>query len=108
MRLRGTTIGLLVASASLCAGGVAPGPVYAQALTSIPEIQVRSNVAVPMRDGVRLAADIYLPDQPGPFPVLLTRTPYNKNRGTRAARLYAEQGYAVAQRLAREWQEAHQ
>lgn len=95
MRLRITTIGSLAAFVGLCAGGVAPSPVYAQALTSIPEIQVQSNVAVPMRDGVHLAADIYLPNQPGPFPVLLTRTPYNKNRGAREARLYAEQGYAV-------------
>jgi len=95
MRLRITTIGSLAAFVSLCAGGVTPSPVYAQALTSIPEIQVQSNVAVPMRDGVHLAADIYLPNQPGPFPVLLTRTPYNKNRGAREARLYAEQGYAV-------------
>ena len=95
MRLRITTIGSLAAFVSLCAGGVTPSPVYAQALTSIPEIQVQSNVAVPMRDGVHLAADIYLPNQPGPFPVLLTRTPYNKNRGAREAQLYAEQGYAV-------------
>ncbi len=32
----------------------------------------------PARDGVLLAADVYLPDGPGPFPVVLTRTPYNR------------------------------
>ena len=67
MRLRITTIGSLAAFVGLCAGGGAPSPVYAQALTSIPEIQVQSNVAVPMRDGVHLAADIYLPNQPTPI-----------------------------------------
>ncbi len=34
---------------------------------------------VPMRDGVKLATDVYLPKGEGPWPVLLTRTPYNKN-----------------------------
>ena len=33
---------------------------------------------VPMRDGVLLSADIYLPFSEGPFPTLLLRTPYNK------------------------------
>lgn len=36
------------------------------------------NTCVPMRDGVRLATDILLPDGPGPSPVVLTRTPYGK------------------------------
>lgn len=31
-----------------------------------------------MRDGVRLATDIYLPDGPGPWPVIIERTPYNR------------------------------
>ncbi|OJV33189.1 CocE/NonD family hydrolase [Sphingomonas sp. 67-36] len=64
---------------------------------------------VPMRDGVHLATDIYLPAGPGPFPVLLERTPYDK-RGTnhgdltaadlvprpkpQIARWFAEAGYA--------------
>ena len=37
------------------------------------------NVPVPMRDGTVLRADVYRPDAPGPFPVLLCRTPYNKS-----------------------------
>lgn len=36
---------------------------------------------VPMRDGVRLATDVYLPkDQDGPFPVVFIKTPYNFNQ----------------------------
>lgn len=42
---------------------------------------IRHNVAVPMRDGVSLRADVYWPDAEGPFPVLMTRTPYNKDGG---------------------------
>src|SRR6266498_2891460 len=33
---------------------------------------------VPMRDGVRLATDVYLPAGTGPWPVALVRTPYDK------------------------------
>lgn len=35
-------------------------------------------VDIPMRDGVKLKADVYLPDGDGPFPVVLNRTPYNR------------------------------
>ena len=34
---------------------------------------------VPVRDAVRLATDVYLPDGAGPFPVVLERTPYGRN-----------------------------
>src|SRR5204863_140701 len=50
---------------------------------------ILSDQMVAMRDGVRLATDIYLPDGPGPFPVLLERTPYDKtgtNHGDFTAR----------------------
>ena len=50
----------------------------------IPEPQRIASVMVPMRDGVRLATDIYLPAgavDGRPVPVLVERTPYNK-RGT--------------------------
>lgn len=68
-----------------------------------------ADAMVPMRDGIRLATDVYLPEGDGPFPVLLERTPYDKqgtNHGdvTRAegrlrpkpeiARWFADAGYA--------------
>ena len=34
---------------------------------------------VPMRDGVRLATDVYLPDGAGPFAAVLVRLPYDKD-----------------------------
>ena len=40
--------------------------------------RMQRNVLVPMRDGVALCADIWLPEGDGPFPVLLERTPYDK------------------------------
>jgi putative CocE/NonD family hydrolase len=37
-------------------------------------------VMVPMRDGVGLATDVYLPKGKGPFPVVFVKTPYNFNK----------------------------
>ncbi len=46
-------------------------------------VVIERNIMVPMRDGVKLATDVYLPARdglvvPGKFPVLLQRTPYDK------------------------------
>jgi len=54
---------------------------------------------VPMRDGVRLSTDVYLPkDANGPFPTIFWRTPYNYNtlRDTRKefVKKAVERGYA--------------
>ncbi|RKU06615.1 hypothetical protein C6502_20320 [Candidatus Poribacteria bacterium] len=58
---------------------------------------------VPMRDGVRLATDIYLPalgGQPasGKFPVILERTPYDKagSGNVTNGTYYARRGYVCA------------
>jgi putative CocE/NonD family hydrolase len=65
------------------------------------DVAVETNVMIPMRDGVRLAADVYRPatdgrPAEGRFPTLLTRTPYNKGDGRSAeARYYAQRGYIV-------------
>jgi putative CocE/NonD family hydrolase len=40
---------------------------------------IEKNVAMKTRDGVTLRADVYRPGGEGPFPVLLVRTPYNKD-----------------------------
>ncbi|WP_373493110.1 CocE/NonD family hydrolase [Aquiflexum sp.] len=40
---------------------------------------VDQKVMIPMRDGVRLATDIYRPKIDGPVPVIFSRTPYNFN-----------------------------
>src|SRR5690349_15185891 len=39
----------------------------------------KQTVMVPMRDGIHLATDLYLPAGAGPWPVALCRTPYDKN-----------------------------
>ncbi len=64
--------------------------------------QVESNFMLEMRDGVRLATDVYRPAAGGEpvderFPALLHRTPYNKasDRLSEQARWFASHGYVV-------------
>jgi putative CocE/NonD family hydrolase len=81
----------------------------------LPEVASQRDVMVVMRDGIHLATDVYLPARdgralPGPFPVLVERTPYGKTNETvreRTARdprpvsraevaaRFARSGYAV-------------
>lgn len=64
------------------------------------DIRVERNVAVKMRDGVVLRADVFRPEPEGRYPVLLTRTPYNKSLNNLAYGWLqpirpASEGYAV-------------
>ena len=66
---------------------------------SRPQYRVLVEKDVPMqtRDGVTLRADVYRPDAPGRFPVLLSRLPYNKNLRPRPGDIdyFVERGYGV-------------
>lgn len=44
----------------------------------------KTTTMMPMRDGVRLATDIYLPEGAGPFPVIMERTPYGRDLPSRS------------------------
>ena len=83
-----------------------PGGIYSQQAAPGPPsygIVVSKNVMVTMRDGVQLATDIYLPaingaPAPGRFPVILERTPYNKEGIEGWASYFVPRGYiAVGQ-----------
>jgi len=67
-------------------------------LLSKPEYEIleERNVGVPMRDGIKLSTDIYRPKADGKFPVILTRTPYEKNMAELNGRYYARRGYVYA------------
>ncbi len=43
------------------------------------KVKAEKNVSIQMRDGIRLAADIYRPDAEGKFPALLAMCPYCKD-----------------------------
>jgi putative CocE/NonD family hydrolase len=55
-------------------------PSQEEILESLQSIAIiEQKVMVPMRDGIRLATDIYRPKTDKPVPVILSRTPYNFN-----------------------------
>lgn len=65
-------------------------------------VEMRLDIKVPMRDGVELSADIYLPQLDetgvgGPWPTVLMRTPYSNNGDIliERGRMLANSGYAV-------------
>src|ERR1700726_4629562 len=58
-------------------------------------IALERDSKVKMRDGVMLAADIYHPTGEGKYPVLLQRTPYNKDLQIDLAIKAATRGYVV-------------
>ncbi len=64
------------------------------ATTGEHAVRVEAGVGVKMRDGVSLVCDIYRPVTAGRFPVLLTRTPYNR-RDPATGLFLASQGYVV-------------
>jgi putative CocE/NonD family hydrolase len=69
------------------AGAVLPGG----ALPPVREF----NVAVPMRDRVRLSTNVFRPAGPGRYPTILLRTPYNKgDELTPNYQVFLNHGYA--------------
>ena len=52
------------------------------------------DVPIEMRDGVTLRANVYRPDEPGRYPVIVTQTPYNKGTALGSANEYlVQRGY---------------
>lgn len=80
-------VALLVASSAALAAFAVEQP------TAIDQVVVERNVEVPMRDGTILRADVFRPNNGGPYPVLVRRTPYGK-QGRRFDR-YVKAGYIV-------------
>ena len=58
-------------------------------------VTVESGVKVVMRDGVTLIADVYRPEGEGRYPVLLTRTPYDRHGNLAVGPALASHGYVV-------------
>ena len=87
-------IGLLACLAFIAAAG------QGERATDAAAYVVARNVLVPMRDGVRLATDIYFPAQDGAqragkFPAILERTPYNKDASARYLIPFVRHSYVV-------------
>ena len=64
----------------------------AQAGSGLEEL----GLVIPMRDGVRLAADVMLPSTSGRWPTILVRTPYSRKAASmRSYRYFLQRGYAL-------------
>lgn len=62
---------------------------------SVGDMVFERDVAMKTRDGVTLKADIYRPAGDGTFPVLLQRTPYNKDNEADFGRKAVARGFMV-------------
>ncbi len=75
--------------------------IAATAMPSSAQVRRMFDVRTPMRDGVELSGDVWMPAEGGPFPTIIIRTPYLKTMAigdfTLAgwATYFAERGYAV-------------
>jgi putative CocE/NonD family hydrolase len=83
-----------------------PPPGWPASPKQFDAVQSDTNLMVPTRDGVRLATDIFRPARNGVpaggrFPLLLNRTPYDKDELHSQAIFFAERGYVVAVQDAR-------
>ena len=82
----------------------APGPVDRQSefymgdqmqeTRVTPECRIMRNVWVPMRDGVRLATTVILPEADGEYPTVLVRTSYRRLGHCERGMAFAKSGYA--------------
>ena len=92
-------VGSLIHIVCLLAVTALSSPLRGQSDTS-DGIAATKDVMVAMRDGVKLATDIYRPAQDGrpierKFPVILMRTPYNKEDTPQIPMAFVPHGYVV-------------
>src|SRR6202035_3273200 len=88
--MKSLTAVLLLCSTSLLAAQ--------ESQTASQHFTVENNVAIPMRDGIVLRADVLRPARAGKFPVLVYRTPYGKDAAQQEYTTFqhaVERGYAV-------------
>ena len=66
-------------------------------MASAPKFRViqEKNLRMRARDGATLVADAYRPDAPGKFPVLVVRTPYDKDNRLTEMGFFPPRGYVV-------------
>lgn len=82
-------------------------PLFSQEKSILDQLEevaiVDQKVMMPMRDGIRLATDIYRPKGDGQYPIVFSRTPYNFNtwrdgelntRTMQTALSWVQKGYA--------------
>lgn len=66
---------------------------WLQAVARFAQPPEKKTEKIAMRDGTLLATDLYLPQGDGPFPVVLTRTPYGRVKRGKDAVSFVNDGY---------------
>ena len=66
---------------------------WLQAVARFGQPPAKKTERIAMRDGTLLATDLYLPQGDGPFPVVLTRTPYGRVKRGKDAGSFVNDGY---------------
>lgn len=56
-------------------------------------VKITKSLKIPMRDGTLLAMDVYQPDAPGKFPLILSRTPYGRDAQGLGSEWWVKRGY---------------
>jgi len=89
-------LSLLFGSLGFAASGQATSPASSQPSGSqASQSSKQLEQMVPMRDGVKLATGIFLPDRNGRWPVVLIRTPYGKNTQATSNAVWTGRGFAL-------------
>jgi hypothetical protein len=96
---------LALSGFGLLAAGIEAQSLYPPEFKMQYKVRLEKSVMVPMRDGLKLSTDLYIPEAAGEkLPVILIRTPYNKSseafwnfRSPKSVAYYfATHGYVVA------------
>jgi len=72
--------GILLALAACAAAARGSSPKFREIYPPQNDVMIDHHVAIPMRDGITLYADVYRPVATGKYPVLVCRTPYSTQR----------------------------
>lgn len=66
---------------------------WQQAVAMFSQSPTKKTEMIAMRDGVPLATDLFLPLGGGPFPVVLSRTPYSRVKRSQEAASFVREGW---------------
>ena len=66
---------------------------WQQAVAMFAQAPAKKTEMIAMRDGTPLATDLFLPPGDGPFPVVLSRTPYSRVKRSQEAASFVREGW---------------
>ncbi|MBE2287890.1 MAG: CocE/NonD family hydrolase [Prosthecobacter sp.] len=73
--------------------GTVSAEAWQRAVAMFAQAPAKKTEMIAMRDGVPLATDLFLPSGDGPFPVVLSRTPYSRVKRSQEAASFVREGW---------------